>query len=359
MRSLKTNFFLKSLPLAVIAYVILAGNSNSNFRPDFFPAGNTGANGSSTCSGCHSSFSPNTNGSVSSTLPSTISPNTAYNFSVTINSSQANRKRFGFAIKAIDETTGNSMGTFSTTNPNAVADADELGHKNVTISSTVLTTYTYNNLTWTAPTTIPSTGIKFYLVGVAGNGADGNSQDVPYQTSFLVTPATTLPVNLVNFNIQSKTNGALLTWQTAEERNNSGFEIEKSKDGKIFKTITFIKAKNQSKETNSYEFLDESPSQSVSYYRLKQIDSDGKNTYSKIISYLYKTNENVAYPNPSQDQISINNLAKNSFFEITSTTGRIYAVQSNNQAKLNIAHLPKGIYYLKVEKNKAIKIVKQ
>lgn len=357
MKLLKTTSFLKLLTLGVIAYITLGGNSSAILFPTFFPAGYTGADGS-TCSSCHSSFLANTNGNISSTLPSTISANTTYDFAVTINSSQANRKRFGFAIKAVEEATGNTVGTFSTTNPNAIADSDELGHKDVTISNTDLTTYTYNNLKWTSPATIPASGIRFYLVGVAGNGGNGNAQDVPYQTSFLVTQAATLPVTFVSFNIQSKTNGALLNWKTAQERNNSGFEIEKSEDGKVFKTLTFIKAKNQGKEANFYEFLDENIQPEITYYRLKQVDLDGKISYSKIIAHQSETSNLLAYPNPVLGAITIANMPKNSFIELTAASGRLHVVQSNAYSKLNIAHLPKGIYYLKTEKNKTIKIVK-
>ncbi len=73
-----------------------------------------------------------------------------------------------------------------------------------------------------------------------------------------------------------------LSWQTATEVNNKGFEIERSKDGYSFAKLGYIPAQNTSSGGHYYEVIDEKP-MPENYYRYKQIDIDGSITFSSII----------------------------------------------------------------------------
>jgi len=110
-----------------------------------------------------------------------------------------------------------------------------------------------------------------------------------------------VPVELVSFTGKCENNKIILNWTTATELNNYGFEIERSLDNKIFDTRGFVEGAGTSTEAHDYSFTDEALNGKV-HYRLKQIDFDGKFSYSNTIEInsiivsdfaLYQN-----YPNP-------------------------------------------------------------
>jgi len=109
----------------------------------------------------------------------------------------------------------------------------------------------------------------------------------------------TLPISLISFNGNIQNNEAILYWKTATETNNKGFEIEKSVDGNNFSKLAFIEGHGTSTQQNEYSYTDIKLNGGDNYYRLKQIDNDGRINYSGIIklnyhlSFAYKI-----YPNP-------------------------------------------------------------
>ena len=118
-----------------------------------------------------------------------------------------------------------------------------------------------------------------------------------------------LPVELTDFNasLENK-NTAGLTWNTASEKNNSGFDIEMSKNSLTdFKNIGFVKGHGNAATANAYGFLQNNLSGGIYYFRLKQMDSDGSFTYSPIKS-VEVVNDNfevTAYPNPVKDKLTL------------------------------------------------------
>lgn len=96
------------------------------------------------------------------------------------------------------------------------------------------------------------------------------------------TFASSLPVNFGKFSAMSGREGSiLLNWETVTEINNKGFAIEKSLDGRTFNEIGWVEGTNNSKGSN-YTYTDWFPESGVNYYRLKQVDHDGKISYSNI-----------------------------------------------------------------------------
>jgi hypothetical protein len=113
------------------------------------------------------------------------------------------------------------------------------------------------------------------LVGTHGSGIFEAS--VPFS----------LPVNLIYFKGAVVNGYASLQWKSDREINNKGFEIEKSYDGNSFVKIGFVSASS----TGTYSFTDKIPPVANQYYRLKQVDIDGKYTYSKVVLIRYKEND--------------------------------------------------------------------
>ena len=118
-----------------------------------------------------------------------------------------------------------------------------------------------------------------------------------------------LPLNFLSFTAKldnSFAMGVTLNWKTANEVNVQSFDIERSADGKTFETIGNIPAKNVS-GINYYAFKDKNALERISYYRLKQLDKDGKYSYSSIISADNKESLKFSvYPNPCTDYLRLN-----------------------------------------------------
>jgi hypothetical protein len=275
----------------IFAAVTVATFSSSSYAP---PSNLTGAQ-SGYCTDCHGGNALNTTGgSIAATgLPTVYSPGTVYNFTLQLSHASADRAKWGFAMTAVDGA-GDLLGTFSTTNPNAAVVGNELQHLNAP-STALSSNYTFTNLTWTAPATA-SGPVTFYMVGNAANGG-GSGGDFIYAT---IVNAIVLPVTLVNFNGSATRNGVNLVWQTSTELNNHHFEVERAFDGRNFEKIGKVLSKNTVFSLNQYSFQDRNTIGKSAYYRLKQIDNDGRSTLSQVVQI--KTNaQNIVsvYPNPT------------------------------------------------------------
>ncbi len=263
--------------------VLLQSGINSSNYSSVPPTGYTGATGNY-CTSCHSDFALNTaGGSVSiAGLPSGgYIPNTAYPLQISISHGSANRKKWGFSIKAVNSS-GTSIGSFSSTNANAAVNGSELSHNNAvtTVSSS---SYTYTNLKWTAPASAVG-NVTFYYVGNAASGAgDGSSGDYIYAGSSVLS----LPIELSSFNASTTNNETILKWQTVTEINSNYFEVQRSDDGQFFFTIGKIDAIGNSNKSTNYSFIDKKLSNnsgSLIFYRLKLVDKDGSERLSNSIS---------------------------------------------------------------------------
>jgi hypothetical protein len=182
--------------------------------------------------------------------------------------------------------------------------------------------------------------------------------------NFYKNVPSALPVELTTFTGEATKNGNFLKWTTAAEENNAGFEIQKSTDGRTFEKIAFVEGSGTTVEQQHYEFLDTKNLSGLNteYYRLKQMDFNGKFEYSNIVSISNNkaaTAEMSFYPNPVKDLLTIENgegtaIIYNALgqplqqFEIT-----------NTKYFLNTNELPKGIYTLQVRKTDGTTTIQQ
>lgn len=121
-----------------------------------------------------------------------------------------------------------------------------------------------------------------------------------------VESSVVLPVTLVNFSgFLNNNSQTQLKWTTATEMNNNYFDVERSVDGKIFTKITTVVSSatnGNSTISLNYAYADDvSGFKSTIYYRLKQVDKDGKYTYSNVLRVNIATtvSDNLqVYPNP-------------------------------------------------------------
>ena len=143
-----------------------------------------------------------------------------------------------------------------------------------------------------------------------------------------------------------------LTWQTASEINNSGFALLRSFDGINFTDIKFVSGTGNSDHINTYSTTDIPGVIGRVYYKVKQIDVDGKSSLSDIVSIaLGKSGMIKWYPNPAQQNIIVEGIANYKRLQILDLTGRLVKdIVTNNQYQLNIAvdDLKIGCYFIRL-----------
>lgn len=144
--------------------------------------------------------------------------------------------------------------------------------------------------------------------GNASNGQLTSNTRFDFSTNFVTFGAgdannNSLPVELTFFTADNNGSRVDLKWQTASEKNNDFFEVQRSFDGKDFEVIGIVEGAGDSKETIDYAFKDYSPLTGDSYYRLRQVDYDGVFEYSEVVKINRElASDLVAVPNPTQSQ---------------------------------------------------------
>lgn len=172
-----------------------------------------------------------------------------------------------------------------------------------------------------------------------------------------------LPVNFVRFNGQRDGKIARLNWTTATEINNAGFELQRSADGRSFSQLAYIptKANNgNSSSTLTYNYNDVKPLMGNGYYRLKQIDKDGKFNYSNIVlikgAKVSAVTLSSIYPNPVKNNLSVvlsSPTAERINLVITDLSGKVISntaaniVIGDNNIQIPVASLAAGSYIIK------------
>ena len=163
---------------------------------------------------------------------------------------------------------------------------------------------------------------------------------------------TPLPVVLSSFVVTKANNTAVLKWITATEINSKNFEVQRSIDGRTFTTIGTVEAKGFASD---YTFVDAKPLVGINYYRLKQVDNNGKFEYSIVRTINFKPEAiNVSiYPNPVADILNVriaNGEAKQ--INILSAEGKvIYATTTINiggSTQIPVRNLNAGTYFVEI-----------
>jgi V8-like Glu-specific endopeptidase len=189
--------------------------------------------------------------------------------------------------------------------------------------------------------------------------------------NFLVYGTYIVPVELTSFIANANDGNVELSWITATETNNSGFEIQRSTNGN-FEAIAFINGKGTTTEPQAYSFTDEKVSVGIVNYRLKQIDLDGTFEYSNVIevdvpapsSFVLEQN----YPNPfnpsttikfalpveTEVKLSVYNTIGEKVSEVFSGTLK----EGYHEVIFEAASLTSGTYFYRLETNEFVDVKK-
>jgi hypothetical protein len=215
--------------------------------------------------------------------------------------------------------------------------------------------------TYTATSSGALSGLTYKDYGVNNDGFYLQF-NLNHFTIFAPIYNSVLPVELLKFSGYTEGGNNRLVWTTANEINNKGFNVEWIMDNGQWGTLGFVKAQGKAA---TYDFTHKTPS-SISYYRLRQIDNDGKETLSKIISITAAAETRRAlslHPNPATDILTveftkgIGTTEKATTFEIINLLGQIILRGPLNQS-VDVSSLPNGTYIVRVGLEQ-VKFVKQ
>ncbi len=188
-------------------------------------------------------------------------------------------------------------------------------------------------------------------------------------------PRPGVPVELISFNADIINGRIRLSWQTATELNNSGFEIQRKESQSVrnsnWSDIGFIKGNGTTSEIHNYSFIDSENLEGKFSYRLKQLDYDGTYGYSDEINVYIDVPQKFSlaqnYPNPFNPSTTINYSISNSEFvslKIYNILGKEIAAPVNEKQEagnyeivFDGSELASGVYFyqLKAGSNLGIK----
>jgi len=173
-----------------------------------------------------------------------------------------------------------------------------------------------------------------------------------------------LPIELVDFSALLKNERTVeLAWQTASEKDNDYFTIERSVDGENWAAIQEIDGAGNSTNVLNYATTDVVSEKGIFYYRLKQTDFDGAFTYSDIRAVVVNQSAigTSVSPNPTNGSFTLTNSEEKDAPALYTTMGTVAikydVIPTNGGFIYDISSLSNGIYFLKTT-TETIKVVK-
>lgn len=169
------------------------------------------------------------------------------------------------------------------------------------------------------------------------------------------------PVTLTSFSAHAKGTEVSIDWVTSQELNNKYFQVERSADGNSkWSVIATVNGAGNSQVLRKYNAIDANPLAGVNYYRLKQVDNDGKSAYSNTVAVkiqIQKTAVSVL-ANPFYNKLTVNFISPTTEMvtaRLIDITGKQIAVQSwslnsgkSTQELNNLGSLQHGLYILSI-----------
>lgn len=213
-------------------------------------------------------------------------------------------------------------------------------------------------------------GMQSALTFVQMTLNEGSPSVIAYDGLFTVNYV--IPVELASFHATVVEGNVLLTWNTASESNNYGFEVERAIYPDHWSKIGFAPGHGSTTISHQYSFLDNMVEAGTYYYRLKQIDFDGMVEYSQVVSatiglpHSFTLSQN--YPNPFNPitvitfELPIKTTIKLTLYDILGqevkviTSGEYPA--GHHEVSLNARELGSGLYFYQLQAGRFAEIRK-
>lgn len=227
------------------------------------------------------------------------------------------------ASSYVPSATTTSGGTVLTINIQGIAPADQADFNDrvAVIGSTASRISRFKISSITNP--VGFSNLTCGTINVQGYDNTSPFNENPKTTSCTNPPSVALPLTLLNFTAKPQTENIALNWQTADETNFKGFDIQRSTDGVNFNSIGFTNAKSN----GSYSTVDNNVTKGeIYYYRLKMIDNNVSFKYSPVQSASLNTDFTVRlFPNPTHNNTTLQ--IENKYADETEATIQIVNAQ--------------------------------
>lgn len=340
------------ISLIVVSVLSISNRSGPALVHD---RGTTGAPGEpfgQVCASCHTS---NVYGVTTTTLIITDQtsglpitsyiPDTDYDYELTVSSSSGTPAGYGFQITAYEP--GETADAFSSVSGNSkvVPVSNNSGPDRNYVEHNGFSGSAVFTGVWTAPTS--GTGdVIFYRVGNSVNNnfsqtgdTGGNSQTTT------ITEDMSMPVEFSSFSAVKSGSNVKINWTTATETNNNYYIVEYS-DGDKFTSLSKVMASGFG---DTYAFTHLKVKYGVHYYRIKQVDYDGRSSVTKAISIKLDQPDIRIYPNPVSDNLEINipRDINSTSVKIINSIGQL--MEESLSTSIDLSHLTKGIYFIQIE----------
>jgi hypothetical protein len=273
-------------------------------------------------------------------------------------------------VRGADIDFGSSTINFEITGLTATTEYDQISKSdptNVTISNT--NAY----LDWGSY--VPAIGDEFTIIRGSGTvtgefaSVTSSNPDIVYDVNYFSTGTgvrieviANLPVTLTSFQGELLPKGtSMLKWETASEADNDYFDLEYSTDGENFSLLTRVAGNGNTTDANQYSYEHNNLQSEMNYYRLKQVDYDGRFTHSSIIMLQMEVDANSSqvYPNPA------NNVVVYSGAEATLTVFDAYGkyvreIQTGSGTQtIDVSNLRPGAYLMEIVRANGTREVKR
>jgi hypothetical protein len=209
----------------------------------------------------------------------------------------------------------------------------------------------------------PTNDGGYVMIGVSNSNDGDVSGNHGFGDYWIVKlGGSVLPVKLISFTGKSESNSVKLSWQTSGEINSAFFEIEKSTDGNNFRQIGSAPTSGTTQSVKTYSFTDNKPFTGTNYYRLKQVDLDGRFTHSQVIKILLSKGNELftVFPNPVSDFMNISyqgteNKIQLRLLNVTGQQIKKYEVKAQPNIRISISDLQKGVYFIEITDEKQVR----
>lgn len=203
--------------------------------------------------------------------------------------------------------------------------------------------------------TVAPAGTRTIRITVLSIARNGGAVDA-YFDDLMLYVVDAMPVVLTSFDTKVEGSRVRASWQTATESNSDYFELERSTNATDWQSVGKTNAAGNSANSRDYTLIDASPLSGTSYYRLKQVDRDGKTSFSKVnsIHFAGAASALKIYPNPAVSFINLEGSGLSQFKVYNAAGSDVTSLiriseKSNKSVKLDVSALSKGTYFVKTK----------
>ncbi|RYZ51838.1 MAG: T9SS type A sorting domain-containing protein, partial [Sphingobacteriales bacterium] len=172
-------------------------------------------------------------------------------------------------------------------------------------------------------------------------------------TSTIAVQSTPLPVQFHSFDGKAKGCDVQLDWVSTNESRNSYFNVEHSADGVAFESIAKVNTDLGASDKTAYSYTDKSPVSGANYYRVSQVDLDGKQYTTNVLTVkngCAVVSQVSLFPNPASETVHVKGLSGTNTVRVFNVLGQqiFEGIATTNVFPVPVKTLASGAYQVQV-----------